>query len=368
MQLWGMLETLTSFPLWLYLCFALLFLALAWWQAPRICPQLVGYEHLNTKASSSKGQAQSNLSYWGQRLFYLFLFMFSLLALESIIWQQSTFVNSQDAEGKKITQAIPMNYAVKHRLWQLGIKPLPTLVSIPAGKFMMGSDTSRTEQPIHDVSIPQAFHMSQHEVTFEQYDYFIWRMHEAGLKHRSTSESVDYEYPNDEGWGRDNRPVINVSWDDAQYYVNWVSKETGQQCRLPSEAEWEYAARAGTQSKYFWGDDIGTDNANCDRCGSKWDGKQTAPIGSFPANQFGLYDMHGNVFEWVQDIYQSSYEGAPSKGEAWIKGDGRRGVLRGGSWLGTPNDLRSASRYNYSPVLRSNLIGFRIVCSPPSAR
>ena len=356
MQLWAMLETLQSIPIWLFLCFALLLVALAWWQAPRIRPQLVGFRNSKT----TKDQSQNNLSYWGWRLFYFFLIIIGGLLIESGIKQQFREVGIL-----KIN--LPESYSLKLRWWQLGFKPLPTLVSIPAGKFMMGDEVSFGAQPVHEVSIPKAFLMSQHEVTFEQYDYFIWTMHEAGLQNLSTGSPVDYEYPIDQGWGRDNRPVINVSWYDAQSYVNWLSKETEQQCRLPTKAEWEFAARAGTQTQYSWGNDIGTNNANCESCGSEWDNKQTAPVGSFPLNQWGLQDMHGNVWEWVQDTWHDNYEGSPNKGEAWVKGDDRR-VLRGGSWLDTPDYLRSAFRNGGTPDLQFVNIGFRVVCSPPSVR
>jgi formylglycine-generating enzyme required for sulfatase activity len=141
------------------------------------------------------------------------------------------------------------------------------------------------------------------------------------------------------------------------------------QCRLPSEAEWEYAARADAQTQYSWGDDIGKNNANCDGCGSEWDGKKTAPVGSFSENPWGLQDMHGNVLEWIQDHWHDNYEGSPINGEAWmIGGDDRRRVLRGGSWLNSPYFLRSALRSSYNPDFRDLNIGFRVVCSPPSAR
>ena len=145
----------------------------------------------------------------------------------------------------------------------------------------------------------------------------------------------------DEGWGRGDRPVINVSWDDAQAFVGWLSQETGESYRLPSEAEWEYAARAGTETRYSWGDEIGTNRANCDGCGSQWDDRQTAPVGSFPPNPFGLHDMHGNVGEWVEDCWNDSYRSAPADGIAWLSGDCDRRLSRGGSWW-SPRTIRAA--------------------------
>ena len=167
------------------------------------------------------------------------------------------------------------------------------MVVIPAGRFRMGCVSGQDcggdrEFPVHEVTIPQAFAVSKYEVTFEDYDRFT--------------------YPNrvdDEGWGRGRRPVINVSWSDAQEYVAWLSRQTGQTYRLLSEAEWEYVARAGSSSLYSWGNDIGSNRANCadldefGTCGDQWE--YTAPVGSFPANAFGVHDMHGNVTEWVED-------------------------------------------------------------------
>ena len=138
--------------------------------------------------------------------------------------------------------------------------------------------------------------------------------------------------------------MINVSWDDTQQYVAWLSRMTGQPYRLLTEAEWEYAARAGTTTAYYWGDEIGKGNANCDGCGSQWDFKQTAPIGSFAPNAFGLYDMAGNVNQWVQDCYHDDYNGAPIDGSAWTSEDCSRRVVRGGSWYYSPLSLRSAIR------------------------
>ena len=164
--------------------------------------------------------------------------------------------------------------------------------------------------------------------------------------------------PSDQGWGKGTRPVINVSWNDAQEYVSWLNwKVKGKHYRLLSEAEWEYAARAATQTRYYWDNRIGRNQANCDGCGSQWDKKQTAPVGSFPANGFGLYDMAGNVWQWTQDCWNANYHNAPSDGSAW-KCSYR--VLRGGSWYNNPQDLRAARRNLNSPVLQGNFFGFRV--------
>jgi formylglycine-generating enzyme required for sulfatase activity len=160
--------------------------------------------------------------------------------------------------------------------------------------------------------------------------------------------------------GRGKQPVINVTRDDAQRYVAWFSQMTGRTYRLLTEAEWEYAARAGSTTAYYWGDEIGKGNANCNGCGSQWDNKQTSPVGSFEPNPFGLYDMAGNVFQWVQDCYHDSYNGAPTDGLAWTGGDCSRGVGRGGSWGLEPKDLRSARRSTYTTGDRYIDVGFRV--------
>jgi formylglycine-generating enzyme required for sulfatase activity len=173
--------------------------------------------------------------------------------------------------------------------------------------------------------------------------------------------------PSDEkgrsGRGRGRQPVTKVFRDDAQRYVAWLSRMTGKTYRLLSEAEYEYTARAGTQTAYPWGDDIklnGKAMAYCGRCGSQWDNKQPAPVGSFPPNAFGLYDMVGNVWEWTEDCYNNSYKGAPVDGSAWTnEGDCNTRVARGGSWL-LPGGLRSASRFGLTTGSRSVDIGFRV--------
>lgn len=226
----------------------------------------------------------------------------------------------------------------------------PEMVRIPAGKFLMGSnDGDSDERPVHEVTIGYEFEIGKYPVTFDEYDVF--------------AKDAQRKLPGDGGWRRGNRPVINVSWNDAQDYVQWLSKQTGKKYRLPTEAEWEYAARAGTQTRYWWGDDIGRNNANCDGCGSEWDKQQTAPVGSFKANAFGLHDTAGNVWEWTQDCWHANYNNAPNDGSAWLDKDGddcSRRVIRGGSWDYYPQFLRSADRYwDYSDAAYIGL-GFRI--------
>ena len=155
--------------------------------------------------------------------------------------------------------------------------------------------------------------------------------------------------------------MINVSWEDAQAYAAWLSDETGEAYRLPSESEWEYAARAGTATRYSWGQDIGRNQANCNGCGSRWDADETAPAGSFAPNAWGLHDMHGNVYEWVEDCWHENYARAPRDGSAWTSGGncGRR-VLRGGSWVVDPAFLRSANRNFVDAGARRGGNGFRV--------
>ena len=229
----------------------------------------------------------------------------------------------------------------------------PEMVVIPAGRFRMGcvnddGDCDDDEKPVHEVRIAEEFALGRYEVTFEDWDRCVSGGGCAGYR------------PDDQGWGRDNRPVVDVSWEDAQSYVGWLSGETGQRYRLLSEAEWEYVARAGSSSAYSWGNAIGTNRANCDGCGSRWDNAQTAPVGSFQVNAFGVYDMHGNVWEWVEDCWNDGYSRAPTDGSAWRSGDCDRRVLRGRSWGSLPRNLRSASRFRLTTGIRYNDLGFRV--------
>lgn len=235
----------------------------------------------------------------------------------------------------------------------------PEMVVIPAGRFLMGSPTNEPQRythegPLHRVTVPP-FAAGRHLVTFAQWDACV----EAGGCSRS---------PRDEGWGRGDRPVIHVSWDDAQEYVRWLSKRTGKPYRLLSEAEFEYAARAGSSTAYPWGDRPSHERANYgadECCEGRAQGRDawvyTSPVGRFPPNAFGLYDMQGNVYEWVEDAWHDSYDGAPDDGSAWVEmPELRRRVLRGGSWGNVPQEMRSASRLWFAADGRVNEVGFRV--------
>jgi formylglycine-generating enzyme required for sulfatase activity len=164
-----------------------------------------------------------------------------------------------------------------------------------------------------------------------------------------------------DSWGRGQMPVINVSWRDAKQYVGWLSRLTGKEYRLLTEAEWEYAARAGAETRYSWGDGLGKGNANCDGCGSRWDLEQTAPVGSFKPNAFGLYDMHGNVWEWVEDSWHDNYDSAPTDGSAWLRRDDPNyPVVRGGSWRNDSETVRAAVRARRIFAVRFDTLGFRV--------
>lgn len=225
----------------------------------------------------------------------------------------------------------------------------PEMTVIPAGSFRMGcvsgNACKETEHPVRSVTIAMPFSMSKHEVTFDDFDRFV--------------KATGRRRPDDAGWGRARRPVINVSWRDASDYVSWLSTETGRPYRLPTEAEWEYAARAGADTAYAWGDEVANIDANCNGCAQGSD--RTVPAGSFRANAWGLYDMHGNVWEWVEDCWNESYVGAPVDGSAWAQGDCDRRALRGGSWFNTSAFARSAARLNGNTTAGGNIAGFRVV-------
>jgi formylglycine-generating enzyme required for sulfatase activity len=231
----------------------------------------------------------------------------------------------------------------------------PMMVVVPPGRFMMGSPESAgrvdRESPQHPVTIGKPLAVGKFDVTFAEWDTCT----DAGACPRAP----------DNGWGRENRPVINVSWNDAKDYVSWLSRVTGKRYRLLSEAEWEYVARAGTTTAYYWGDDIGTGNANCGGCGGRLYaatpvGDATTPVGSFKPNAFGLYDMLGNVWQWVEDVYRWTYKDAPDDGSAWIDESGGNRVIRGGSWDISLGLLHVALRERNPTVYRNFDVGFRV--------
>ena len=222
----------------------------------------------------------------------------------------------------------------------------PELVVVPAGSFNMGS-TSEYENPVRRVTIAKPFAIGRREVTFDEWDRCV---DAGGCKNR----------PSDRDWGRGERPAINVSWIDAKAFVTWLSQKTGKTYRLPSEAEWEYAARAGTDSTYWWGGDLGTRQANCAECKTN-EAQKTMPAGSFKANPFGLFDTAGNVAEWVEDCWNDNYRGAPTNGSAWLAGQCNLRVLRGGAFDSQARYLRSASRFRYDSDVRYSANGFRVV-------
>jgi formylglycine-generating enzyme required for sulfatase activity len=206
-----------------------------------------------------------------------------------------------------------------------------------------------TEGPQHEISIGHDFAVSKYPVTFNEWDACV---QQGGCQGYS---------PSDEHWGRGDRPVVNVSWQDAQAYVAWLSARTGQRYRLLSEAEYEYAERAGTQTPYSTGTSISSRQANfVDAAAQSPEGTMPMPVGSFFPNGFGLYDMQGNIWEWVQDCWHDNYAKAPADGSAWLSGDCQRRVVRGGGFNREAKFMRSASRYWIVGELRSALAGFRV--------
>jgi formylglycine-generating enzyme required for sulfatase activity len=213
----------------------------------------------------------------------------------------------------------------------------PEIVVLPAGQARLASG--------RDVTITAPFAVGKFEVTFEEWDACVAQ---GACSHR----------PADRGWGRGRQPVMNVNWDDAQAYVAWLSRMTGKAYRLLSEAEWEYAAQAGSGREAAA--TRGANQANCNGCGSRWDNKQTAPVGSFAANAFGLHDMLGNVWEWTADCWNESHAGAAADGSMRLSGDCSRRVLRGGSWVSGPGSSRSADRGRDATDGRDDNDGFRV--------
>ena len=230
----------------------------------------------------------------------------------------------------------------------------PEMVVIPAGRFWMGCEpgdaSSGGGRLSREVIISRRFALAKYETTFAQWDAC------------AAAGGCDGYLPDDNGYGWGDRPVINVNWRDAHKYVSWLSAKTGKRYRLPSEAEWEYAARAGSTTRYSWGDDIGPNWANFELTSREmaW----TLPVGMFRPNAFGLHDMHGNVWEWAEDCAHA-YDVAPSDGSAWISGDCGVRASRGGAWNNSAFFLRSAYRGWAGPGSRNPDHGFRVALTLP---
>ena len=280
-------------------------------------------------------------------------------------WQEMAATGYLDAEAAKLLLAAGGEAARRRAAMSPGqafsdCPSCPEMVVVPAGSFMMGSPSFEegrydNEGPRHRVTIPAPFAVGKYEVTFTEWDACV------------AAGGCNGYRADDKGWGRGRRPAINVSWNDAKAYVAWLSRKTGERYRLVSEAEWEYAARAGTTSPFHFGSTVSTGQANYDGNFTYGSGRKgvrrgkTAPAGSFPANGFGLHDVHGNVWEWVEDCWHTSYAGAPTDASAWVSGsDCDWRVLRGGSWIDAPRILRSANRSGNSSGIRNYKFGFRI--------
>ena len=231
-------------------------------------------------------------------------------------------------------------------------KPVDTIARdmavIPAGSYVMGQDgspESSVGHPAHKVTI-RAFRMSRHDVTFAEYDAFA----------RVTGRAL----PDDNDWGRGDRPVINVDFADIQAFIRWLNVKSGAAYRLPSESEWEYAARAGAKTPYWWGPQVDPTRFNgaANKGPDVWDG--TSPVGSFPPNAFGLYDVTGNVFQVTADCRHPTYDGAPTDGSAWLATPCDARVMRGGSWHNPKLGARLDMRAWFGPTLKSTAVGFRL--------
>ena len=250
------------------------------------------------------------------------------------------------------------------------------MVVIPAGQFRMGCvaglDCRDVAESAREVVFARPFALSAYEVTRDEFSRFA-----AATGHSTNQQCSSYErwlwkWKSRRGgdWRSpgfeqtDTHPVVCVNWNDVRQYVKWLSVETGEAYRLPSEAEWEYAERAGTSTMYSWGDEIGDSRANCGGryCGDRWEA--TAPVGSFAPNAWGVYDMHFNVWEWVEDCWNDRHNGAPMDGSAWLRGDCDKRVARGSSWYNGPPNSRGRTRvWVRTDLPGSGTIGFRVARS-----
>ncbi len=265
---------------------------------------------------------------------------------------EATTLDLRQPKGSDVADSLPVNGPSFREC-----NACPEMIVVPAGSFTMGSPDSEQgrasdEGPQHTVTIAAPFAVGKYAVTFDEWD-------------ACTADGGCNGYrPYDKGWGRGRRPVINVSWDDANAYTTWLSHKTGKTYRLPTEAEREYFTRAGTRTPYWQGSTISPNNANYaeDFADNKIENRRfTVPVDKFAANAWGLYQVHGNVFEWTEDCYHDSYVGAPTDGSAWTTAPCGSRVARGGSWISVPDRLRSGFRDRNSNYSKFDVLGFRVV-------
>lgn len=233
----------------------------------------------------------------------------------------------------------------------------PEMIVVPEGSYAMGFGGKKRRGPPSRVVIKKPFAIGRFEITFDEWFACVA---DRGCRHR----------PDDHDWGAARRPVINITWAQAKNYTRWLSRKTGHKYRLPSEAEWEYAARAGTTTQFWWGDQPGEKMANCRNCESRrcctakdhsCCSHETLPVGSFPANPFGLYDTAGNVFEWTEDCWNRKHQGRPEDASPRLKGDCTNRVIRGGSFYYFSQVARSHYRAKNPAVVKSYWLGIRVV-------
>jgi formylglycine-generating enzyme required for sulfatase activity len=228
----------------------------------------------------------------------------------------------------------------------------PEMVVVPAGLNVMGSKLHESEMPTRIMRFKKPFAIGRFETTHSEW--------QACLDAKACTHQ-----PDDHKWGKNRMPVINVNHEMVQGFADWLTRKTGHKYRLPSEAEWEYAARAGSKDNYWFGELIGENKVNCRKCGAPWSGIGNAPVGSFDPNPWGLYDMHGNAFEWVEDCWHDNYQGAPKGPEAWVEDKCQFRVIRGGSWYYYSRMSRSANRQKNPGAVKSYWLSFRLIRELP---
>ena len=321
------------------------------------------YRRLRVVSGSDEGRFLA-ASRWNARVQVALLALLLSFVGESYLWTRRN--------------DLPLDSMLMQQRYRLGYAPLPELVDIPAGSVDIGEQDEEFVKGIPEttmmylgvpgrrVEITSGFSLGKYEVTYEQFDYYVWEQ-------QRTADRRLAHYPTAAKGGRGKRPVVNVDWSAASDYTRWLGERIGRECRLPTEAEWEHAARAKTHTAYPWGDEVrrmssGREDvmANCRGCGSSWDGDQSAPVGSFAANAFGVHDNSGNVWEWTCSVGRERFDGSEQTCAAGDRENTEARVVRGGSWNDVVAFARSAARFRVPPDLRFDFLGFRVWCSSQS--